>query len=40
LKANELIGYEPTRDIREGVREFIGWYKQNRDWYEPLVVNS
>lgn len=39
-KANELIGYEPSRDIREGVREFIEWYKHNRDWYEPLVVNS
>ncbi len=39
-KARELIGYEPSRDIREGVREFIDWYEQNRDWYEPLVVNS
>lgn len=39
-KANELIGYEPSRDIREGVKEFISWYQQNRDWYEPLVLNS
>jgi len=39
-KATELIGYEPTRDIREGVSEFIQWYEQNRDWYEPLVVSS
>ncbi|ELY95679.1 NAD-dependent epimerase/dehydratase [Natrialba hulunbeirensis JCM 10989] len=39
-KANELIGYEPSRDIREGVREFIDWYETNREWYEPLVVNS
>jgi len=39
-KANELIGYEPSRDIREGVKEFIKWYKKNRDWYEPLVLNS
>jgi UDP-glucose 4-epimerase len=39
-KANELIGYEPSRDIREGVSEFIEWYEQNRDWYEPLVVSS
>ncbi len=36
----ELIGYEPSRDIRKGVREFIDWYEQNRDWYEPLVLNS
>lgn len=39
-KANELIGYGPSRNIREGVKEFINWYKQNRDWYEPLVLNS
>jgi len=35
-----LIGYEPSRDIREGVSEFIEWYDQNREWYEQLVVNS
>ena len=39
-KATRLIGYEPTRDIRDGVNEFISWYEQNRDWYEPLVLNS
>jgi len=39
-KANELIGYKSSRDIREGVREFIAWYLQNRDWYEPLVLRS
>ena len=39
-KAKRLIGYEPSRDIREGVAEFIIWYEQNRDWYEPLIRNS
>jgi len=39
-KANELIGYEPSRTITEGVSEFIAWYKQNREWYEPLVRSS
>jgi UDP-glucose 4-epimerase len=39
-KAGELIDYEPSRNIREGVSEFIDWYRDNRDWYEPLVVNS
>jgi UDP-glucose 4-epimerase len=38
-KANDLINYEPSRDIRDGVREFISWYRQHRDWYEPLVLN-
>jgi len=39
-KATRLIGYEPSRDIREGVSDFIEWYERNREWYEPLVVGS
>ena len=39
-KAGELIGYEPSRTITEGVGEFIEWYEANREWYEPLVRSS
>ncbi|SHG37275.1 SDR family oxidoreductase [Halobaculum gomorrense] len=39
-KAGELIGYEPSRTIAEGVGEFIEWYQANREWYEPLVRAS
>lgn len=39
-KANELLGYEPTVDIREGVEKFIEWYQANREWYDPLVRQS
>jgi len=39
-KANERLGYEPSRTIREGVQEFVEWYRANRDWYEPLVRES
>ncbi|WP_256289014.1 GDP-mannose 4,6-dehydratase [Halobellus inordinatus] len=39
-KAGELIDYEPSTDIREGVANFIDWYKANREWYEPLVRSS
>ncbi len=39
-KARELLGYEPSTSIREGVSRFIDWYRRNRDWYEPLVLNS
>ena len=39
-KANELLGYEPTVDIREGVAKFIDWYRKNQDWYDPLVRSS
>lgn len=39
-KANELLGYEPTTTIREGVAEFIDWYHANEEWYDPLVRES
>ena len=38
--ARELLGYEPSYTIREGVAAFIEWYRDNRDWYEPLVLSS
>jgi len=39
-KAAGLLGYEPTVDIRTGVRQFIDWYRENREWYDPLVRSS
>ena len=39
-KAQALLGYEPSTSIREGVGQFIEWYRDNRDWYEPLVLES
>lgn len=39
-KADEVIGYEPSQTIAEGVGEFIEWYQANREWYEPLVRES
>jgi UDP-glucose 4-epimerase len=39
-KATDLLGYEPTVDIREGVRMFIAWYRENEGWYDPLVRAS
>jgi UDP-glucose 4-epimerase len=39
-KAERLFGYEPSIGIREGVSDFVSWYRENRDWYEPLVLNS
>jgi UDP-glucose 4-epimerase len=39
-KARDLLGYEPTDTIREGLAAFIEWYRENREWYEPLVLSS
>jgi UDP-glucose 4-epimerase len=38
--ARDLLGYEPTTSIREGVERFVEWYRDNHEWYEPLVRNS
>ncbi|WP_121821411.1 GDP-mannose 4,6-dehydratase [Halostella salina] len=39
-KARELLDYEPSVSIRDGVARFVEWYRANREWYEPLVMNS
>lgn len=39
-KARQLLSYDPTHSIRDGVSKFIKWYRQNREWYEPLVLAS
>ncbi|RQG96963.1 SDR family oxidoreductase [Natrarchaeobius oligotrophus] len=36
-KACDLLDYKPSTGIREGVSKFVDWYRQNREWYEPLV---
>ena len=38
-KAGELLGYEPTVDIRTGVEKFVAWYEENEEWYRPLATN-
>jgi UDP-glucose 4-epimerase len=39
-KAGDVLGYEPTEDIRSGIERFVEWYRENREWYEPLVRSS
>jgi UDP-glucose 4-epimerase len=36
-RAKKCIGYDPSTDISDGVEKFISWYRQNREWYEPLI---
>ena len=38
--AGELLDYEPSVTIPDGVGLFIEWYRENRDWYESLVLAS
>ena len=30
------LGWAPRRDWESGIRETIGWYRDNRDWWEPI----
>ncbi len=39
-KARDLLGYEPTVSIDEGIERFVAWYRENDDWYDPLVRQS
>ncbi len=39
-KASDLLGYEPGVSIQDGARQFVEWYRQNQEWYDPLVRRS
>lgn len=30
------LGYEPRKDFATGLAETVSWYRENRDWWEPL----
>lgn len=30
------LGWEPRREWGEGIRSTIDWYRENRDWWEPI----
>jgi len=32
----QRVGWRPSRDFREGMRETVEWYRANRAWWEPI----
>jgi dTDP-glucose 4,6-dehydratase len=36
-KAEREIGYAPTHDLQQGLRATLGWYLENRAWWEALL---
>ena len=38
-KAGELLGWEPTVGLEEGIAQTIEWYNHNRDWASQLSLN-
>jgi dTDP-glucose 4,6-dehydratase len=35
-KINRELGWKPLVDFEQGLTDTIEWYKDNRDWWEPL----
>jgi dTDP-glucose 4,6-dehydratase len=35
-KINRELGYEPQVKFEDGLRDTIDWYRNNREWWEPL----
>ena len=35
-KIRTELGYEPRKDFATGLAETVTWYRDNRDWWEPL----
>jgi dTDP-glucose 4,6-dehydratase len=34
------LGYSPQVTIEEGIADVVGWYRERRDWWEPLKQGS
>ncbi|MEV6112741.1 dTDP-glucose 4,6-dehydratase [Streptomyces sp. NPDC052109] len=39
-KARDELGYRPRRDFASGLAETVAWYRDHRDWWEPLKRRS
>jgi dTDP-glucose 4,6-dehydratase len=37
-KISDELGYEPKVPFAEGLRATVDWYREHRDWWEPLRV--
>jgi len=39
-KIHDELGYSPLVPFEQGLAETIAWYRDNREWWEPLKVGS
>ena len=39
-KISDELGYVPRIGLKEGLAATVAWYRDNRDWWEPLKANS
>ncbi|MFJ8546090.1 dTDP-glucose 4,6-dehydratase [Streptomyces sp. NPDC093586] len=39
-KISTELGYRPRKDFTEGLAETFAWYRDHRDWWEPLKARA
>jgi dTDP-glucose 4,6-dehydratase len=39
-KLSRTLGYAPQYTFTETLQQTITWYKNNRPWWEPLLINT
>ena len=39
-KISDELGYQPQVPFDQGLADTITWYRENRDWWEPLKARS
>jgi dTDP-glucose 4,6-dehydratase len=39
-KIREELGYAPQISIEDGLAATVTWYRDNRDWWEPLKART
>ncbi len=39
-KARDLLGWQPTVDLREGIRRTVAWYLQERSWASQIETHD
>ena len=39
-KINAELGYSPQVSFEQGLADTVAWYRDNRDWWEPLKARS
>ena len=39
-KARTELGYQPSVSFEDGIVSTIAWYRNNREWWEPLRAGA
>lgn len=39
-KTQDLLGWQPSVSLEEGIKKTIAWYQNNQDWWRPLKEDN